>query len=420
MAIERWRYLSLVAALLLLPFNLEHELATYGAYPDLQHRVSLFAFDVPLALCAVLTAVAVARLGPGPIRTFVRGLAALLLLTAFAWCFNPSPRGLQVLVRLIFTLGVPAVAIALAPETWRRRLCASFLLAGVIQSEIALLQVLKGETLGLTRLGEHPPLLSVGGEVSAKGTFVHPYVLAGFAVIACGVALAAYLASGQRPWLFALAAVAVPVGLTYSRMSVLAVAAVATTLFVGRFLTGDRAFVALAVLLLGVGVPSLLSLDGWISRAQQSVDTTGAGLDAITSSRGALVQNASDVIGSDPIVGVGPGRYALELEARDVVPPGGEVVPVHNVPMLIAAEGGVVTGLVALGGLIWLGWRALRGGPGAAALYVGYVPFLMLDHFPYDSPQGLAMTGAWIGAVLAIDATTSPARRASDSSTMAP
>jgi hypothetical protein len=36
------------------------------------------------------------------------------------------------------------------------------------------------------------------------------------------------------------------------------------------------------------------------------------------------------------------------------------------------------------------------GGP-ALALFLGYLPFVLLDHFPYTHQHGLVLTAVWLG-----------------------
>jgi hypothetical protein len=59
----------------------------------------------------------------------------------------------------------------------------------------------------------------------------------------------------------------------------------------------------------------------------------------------------------------------------------------------------VLAGLLMAAVLVALGWQAWRGGLLAMAVFFGYLPFTLLDHFPYTFPQGLAMTAVWIGAL---------------------
>jgi O-antigen ligase len=101
-----------------------------------------------------------------------------------------------------------------------------------------------------------------------------------------------------------------------------------------------------------------------------------------------------------PVLGVGPGRYILALAQQAKVETDrtvGVFKPVHNLPLLAAAEGGILAGLAMVAFLLVLGWRALRTGLPTLAVYLALLPFLMLDHFAYTLPQGLVVLGFWVG-----------------------
>jgi hypothetical protein len=49
--------------------------------------------------------------------------------------------------------------------------------------------------------------------------------------------------------------------------------------------------------------------------------------------------------------------------------------------------------------LVGAAFVAARAGPLTLAVYVSYLPFVLLDRFPYDGAQGLALTGVWFGAM---------------------
>ena len=388
----------LLLALLLLPFNIEIQLAEFGGFSDLQHRVSIFLFDAPLVLLTAVSVPLLLKTRRGPLRTFLLASGALVIMTGIALAVHPSARGFQMLLRLVVNLVVPALTWAALPREWQRVLAAAFVAAAVLQTAIGIGQVVRGETLGLTFLGENPPLLPFGDALGAKGTFVHPYMLAGFALIACGAAIVAYLDLRERAWLMALAVVAVPIGLTYSRMSVLAVVAITIVLVAGWFGSKRWTMPALIALLVGLGIPGLLTFDAWIGKAEPVPAETG--LDAVTNFRGTFTDQALDLISDEPLVGVGPGLYVLALEERLEVDTEEEVFPVHNVPLLVAAEGGLPAGVLATALLAGLGLVAVRGGTGTLVLFLAYLPFLLLDHFPYDNFQGLTMTGLWTGMIL--------------------
>jgi hypothetical protein len=94
-------------------------------------------------------------------------------------------------------------------------------------------------------------------------------------------------------------------------------------------------------------------------------------------------------------VGVGPGNYTAVLETLDFTVP--DVV--HFVPLLIAAEDGVIAGGVISILLALLAWRALRTSPFAFALLAGLGAMLIFDKFPYYHPNGLMMLAVWLAVL---------------------
>ena len=393
-----WRAMLLIIAIALLPFDVEMRLTEYGGFSDLQHRVSYFPFDIPLLLLTLLSVGPILRLPRGTARRFLVFSAAFLLLTAIALAFHPSPRGGQVLIRLAVNIIVPVVTWITLPGLWRRRAVVVLVGSAVLQSLLAVVQTVRGEPLGLTVIGEHPWLEVFGDVFAAKGTFVHHYVLAAFALLACGAATISFLRSRDHVWLVAVVISAIPIGITYSRMAALGTVAVAGVLAVAWFRGRRETLPVLIAFLVGVGVPGLLTVDSWIGRAEPIAAESFA--DAITNNRVTLAKQALDLIEDAPIVGIGPGLYVLELEDRLGAAEDEQVFPVHMVPLLVAAEIGIPAGLyivVMIGGL---GWAATRRGTGAMAVYVSFLPFLFFDHFPYDNFQGLTMSGIWMALIL--------------------
>ena len=196
-----------------------------------------------------------------------------------------------------------------------------------------------------------------------------------------------------------IAVCAIPIGLTYSRMAAVAVVMVVVALIIAIVRGRSTVVFAALALCVGVLVPAVLTLGGWVARAAPTVTTESINL--VTSSRGTLLGQATELIRDEPVFGVGPGRYLLELENMLGIDPEEEVYPVHAVPILVAAENGVPAGVFVAAGLAWLGSVALRRGTAVTVIFLSYLPFHLLDHFPYDNFQGLTMTGLWVGAILA-------------------
>src|SRR3989337_1290441 len=118
MDVVAWGAMLLLMALALLPFNVEMKLAEYGGVGDLQHRISYFPFDIPLLLLTFLSVPPIVRRAQGSARRFLLISAAFLALVAVALAFNPSPRGFQVLVRIVVNVVVPVVTWIQLPSSW--------------------------------------------------------------------------------------------------------------------------------------------------------------------------------------------------------------------------------------------------------------------------------------------------------------
>ena len=346
--------------------------------PDV--RPFLFVADIPLALAmlAVLDRVVRRRLRlPLPLLP----LAVVAAWSTLAVIVEPSGRGVLVVLRLAAAT-TSAAWIAANP---RARSAAGWTLAGAVcaQAAVAVLQLFAGGGIGLDAFGEAShPLWPFGPAEAPQGTMGHPYVLAGWAAVA----------AASAPHLVVVGLAAGAVGLTFSRAGALAVVVAAVLLLLGR---KGRAVTAAVVLVTGFGAVAALRLEGWQQRVDQ---TTSARSEAdLTTDRGELAGQAVDLIEARPVFGVGPGRYSTAVAAdRPELP---FVKPVHSVPLLAAAESGVVAGFGIVALLVTLGSTALRSGARRRALYFAWLPFVLLDHFPYDFQQGLLLTGVWAGLV---------------------
>jgi O-antigen ligase len=286
----------------------------------------------------------------------------------------------------------------------------------VLQSVIALLQLAEHGPIGLRALGESmTPLWSYSSSPAPQATMVHPYVLAGFALVA-GAILAVALTRGWTwPLAVATAVAIAPVGFTYGRAALLGLVLAIVCLGTGVFTDRRRYLPVVLVLCIGTAVPGLIGNRGWTGRTQQ---TTRAGNEAsLTTDRGWLIHEADGLIVDHPLIGVGPGRYVIALTEKFGTEPNprvGFIKPVHNLPLLAAAEGGIPAGLLMTALLLAVGWRAFAAGRAGLALYLAYLPFAVLDHFPYSFPMGLILTGLWLGAIEFLAVNPPREARASD------
>jgi O-antigen ligase len=214
------------------------------------------------------------------------------------------------------------------------------------------------------------------------------YILAALALLAAVVLIGQGLRSDRRGhWWFAAAAVAVvPVGLTYSRAALGGLVLAAALLAIGGRARPRTHALAVAVLLLGAGIPALLTLDGWITQSGKGLELNG---------RDVLVREGLDLFASAPLTGIG-----IALEQRERERPGSVELlqPTHGVPILMLIEGGVQSAVLCSAVIALMAWRARRSWV-ALAVLGAYLPFVLLDHFPYTHAQGLILSAIWLGAV---------------------
>jgi O-antigen ligase len=394
-----------VLALILMPFPI----VIHGwGDPKAAYDYVTVLFPVDLALAGLI----VAGIGPllGRIRRGTVGLGAglftaLTLVMTAAWFFHPSARGLHTTMEL---WGVAVLADTLAEAAingFGALLVGTVAFVAVLEAAWSAVQQITRSGLGLTQLGEDPhPFYPFSHAVWAPmGSMVHPYVLAGLALVGGGAAAWWGVTTGRRRWLVVAAVAVAPVGFTFSRAGLLSLGLLAAGFAVGALRPGVRrgpSALAAVLLCAGFAVPAAVWSSGWVFRANQTTSATTA--DALTTDRGALLRQGLDTIAAEPLTGVGPGRYVIALRARTAARRQsihGVFKPVHNVVLLVGGEGGVVALLVMAALYLGVGWRSFRAGPLAFGVYLAYIPFSMLDHFPYSFPQGLVITGVWLAVL---------------------
>jgi hypothetical protein len=130
-----------------------------------------------------------------------------------------------------------------------------------------------------------------------------------------------------------------------------------------------------------------ITWDGWSVRASETAAGQQWG-------REDLLQRAYEVIGTSPIFGVGPGKFAPSLARLGLTPV--DISIVHNVPVLVAAEYGVPVGIMFTTWLGLLGVAAIFTSVRAAAVFVALVPYLIFNHNPIVYGYGIAVLGLWL------------------------
>lgn len=304
------------------------------------------------------------------------GFAGIYLLSAVVHQSGPWS-----VVRLAaMTVMVRTVAATVAGRRWVP-LVRAMSAAVLVQAAVAAAQLAVEGPVGLAALGERASAFRpIRGVFAPAGTTIHTNTLAVYAAV-LAVLIAVAWADGQLDGrvdravaLSASAAAGAIVGVSFSRTCVLAlvtslpvviVAARRTALSGGTGPTPARgpsrgtprsggrsggrwsAMVPVALVVLSFGLAAAARADGWVSRVEQSAGGTG---EPIGSGRTATARQAVELLKLDPVLGVGPGNYALVMlntPRIDALSP--EHTIVHNLALFTAASVGLA-GLAALAG----------------------------------------------------------------------
>jgi O-antigen ligase len=210
--------------------------------------------------------------------------------------------------------------------------------------------------------------LGGGGYVTgdrAEGTFVDPNYYASLLLLGVLPAVALLLGDPrQRIWL-AVPVVATLAGITFSLSRGAIVGVAFGTLVIllaagrGRGLALGVGLVLAATTMLNVN--PLLGSDE-LSSVNERLSTLNKSLVAVDQ-RPRIWEAAIDVAGDNPLVGVGTKQFETEALRRGITERGAPVENVHNIPLGVLAEQGVIglaAFLVFLGQLFARGLRALR------------------------------------------------------------
>jgi O-Antigen ligase len=316
----------------------------------------------------------------------------LLAAATVAYLFHPTMRGLSLLVRLAV---VAAVVLEVGTMSRRvvRAVVAGPLVTGVAMAGIlAAAQIVTGGRIGI--LGEQRVFTVAGPFIRPSATSTHPYMLAGLALVAVAVGVAFADGLRRRWWLGGVVLCAVPLGLSFSRAAIVSLVVLFALWTVALRRERGTYVAPVAAVLVGFAVPALVFAQGWVARVDDSLTTD---IDTISSHRLEITKISLEIIRDHPLVGVGPWNYALASEPtyEDGTLPS----PVHDTPLLVTAELGIVAG----GGylvLLWLlGAAALRDGPATLGILVAPLGFWLFDTIPWFYPSGLLLFGVQVALV---------------------
>jgi O-Antigen ligase len=352
--------------------------------------------DIVLAFCAAAYGFHAVNL-TRKFRSSALTTGGVLLVTALllSFMFHPSLRGVAVLVRLLGAVGV-ADRLQRSNRVELRR-AVQVLTGGVVVSLlVGIVQLLRGRAIGLYGLGERGDPFFHFGDAKVPAAFLgHPYPLGGAALVAASVAIALALAGRlQTRWLYAAGALG-GFGCVFSgsRTNILGIALLLVTVVAGTWRSNRmRAglFAVAVIAACGTGFaanPSVWEIKSGSYKADGDVSAGRVGL---------FKENVG-MVRRYPILGVGPGRYNIVLEAEGVKQSTGFPHPPQVVGMSALAEGGVLAGValfVIVGSLVGI---AKRKRLAAVIPLVGLAAPLFGDHYMWSGGEGMALVAIGFG-----------------------
>lgn len=365
-------------------------------------RVPVLLFELPLAGLSLAAVWHLVRKRWRP-RSLVSWLAALLaLMFIVSAVAHPSWFVVIRLYRFAAAASLSFWIFTMIRGPGRQRLYLVAAGVALFQAYLASGQHFLGKGMGYSFLGEADYLYGGGDPpLHTHGTFPLHHIFAGSTMAFLALLMQASwrpLSKLRRWWFPTLAAATLPMGFTYSRMGAVAWLLVVAVLGIASIKRPRPHFAVAVSILIGGLVAGVVGIDGWAARTTETIQGEDAGGDDTGADVGGRISMAIEairVVQAQPVLGTGIGRYHPVGTGQQE----DEQLIAHNVPLLIAAENGVLAGLIAVMLLGIAGVTVVRAGPLPTAVFIAYLPFLLLDHFPYEDTQGIALTGLWIAAV---------------------
>lgn len=399
------RVTSIAALILMIPYNIHfdvlidtHSPYLVGSGVQSTWIAPIDALFVIIMLSCVPLLVSRSTYVKQPIGQM--GIAVFVAIVAIWLIMYPTVEGSMMLLRVTGVFAVIVAIRAMSQKDLMVGVVWSLTLGASLQALIALSQTFvydSGMVVAATRN-------AVGQAWTAgRGTFGGNYTLAAYLILALAVVLSFGIAKRPRNGHFDAISLSVPlrasmwttvvlssaaIATSFGRTALLAVGLVGGTYIVGWLIHRYRimGISALATLVPLVATGFVLR-SGWLVRATQSAE-----LDFTT--RDALAARAIEMIRSSLLTGIGPVQYGPNLAQMGL--PVLDLAVVHNLPLLVSAEFGIVVGVAFTVWLLALGIRAFRLSVYAAALYLSILPFFLLDNLHYVYGNGLAMFALWI------------------------
>lgn len=377
-------------ALLPLPLGLVIWSTADGA-GDPNLRVSASPYDIPLLLLTALVLPSVWRAllerlrSPGSRLPWLGTLAVGWFVVATL--VHPNWRAVELFFHAVAG-GAIAFLLLTSDRRFVKNIALTIAVVAAVQGALAVAQSLTGDTLGIGGIEASTELWTVGQNHAGRGSFLHPYHLTTFLMLGLGAAwILRRIATTQvvrRVSVGLVGVIGLAIPLTFSRAAILALFLIVPIGFIGR----ER--ILAATLLIAVVFGSLLGSSGWEQRGETTADPS-----RVDSGRSERLDEAQGLFESEPFWGVGPGGYAIALSETEE----GKLLPAHNVIAQTGAEAGVLGGTIILAALVALGVTSLLGGTLGMLVGATVVNFHLLDAFPHVYPNGIVITGIWVGLI---------------------
>jgi hypothetical protein len=300
------------------------------------------------------------------------------------WAFNPLFSQAQ-LLHILACLCMAWVVMELVKSGTEAPLLMAFVASGIIQSLIALLQIINQSPLGLDMVGEvSRPWYEPTGFYRASGLAMHSNYLAGYLMI--GLACALWLIWRYRTqkirWVWGMSSLIITIGLlcTLSRSGYVGTLILLLPLLVSWliYLPIKKRLIVITILGMGAVLAGMFGFFVLLNGSVENVQTR------FLSGRQFYFDDSWLVITQHPITGVGAGNIMLGV-AQNIINTDYDVLPVHNVYLFIWAELGIIgMGLFIMACLIHL-WD-LRHAPSGirvlfGALWMGICVIMLFDNY---------------------------------------
>jgi O-antigen ligase len=233
----------------------------------------------------------------------------------------------------------------------------------------------------------------------AYGTLPHPNILGGFVLI-CLLGPISFFLDNRKSNYTALLLVVwgiILLGLTFSRSAWLGlIAFILLLLLKFRHLDHKRValFAAISALTIALVLFPLRDLVSTrIGKASVSTEKLSV------FGRSWLTEQAVNSIRTHPLMGIGSGSFIIDLSENAVE--GAVIEPVHNIPLLVGAELGIVSLILLAGLILVISLQVAKARSPRAILASGTLAGLgmigLFDHYLWSLAPGRLMLGLALG-----------------------